>query len=186
MEYIVLTKKEKDFLNYNIQEIKRFIVKKHSYYMLDGTEESKIKYLKYSVLSSWFSDINTYDDFVEKFESFSGVLGNDKVKDLFQEVKYISTIKDDQKETIIKRTIDKYIETSSNKSYLSDAEKSGYSLPDMYLNDNSYKDYSLHKNIYFANLLYNYLIKIDKHLKTVKGELIKNRTETSKKTYRRK
>lgn len=186
MDSFVITKKEKDFLDYNIQEIKEFILKKYSYYLLNRREETKIKFLKYSILSSWFSDIYTYDDFIEKFDSFSDVLRNEEVKDLFQDVKHISTITDDQKESMIRETINKYKKTLSNKSYISDTEKSGYSLPELYLDDNNYKDFSIHKNIYFTNLLYNYLIKIDKHLKGVKRDLIQSRNETHEKTYKRK
>ena len=98
MKYPFLTDKETEFLDFEIEELKELIVKKFSYYMVNQSEESNIKYLKYSVLSSWFSDINTYDDFVKKFESFSNVLRDEEVKELFQNVKHISTIKENRRD----------------------------------------------------------------------------------------
>ena len=186
MKYPFLTKEETEFLDFNIQELKELIVKKFSYYMVNQSEESNIKYLKYSVLSSWFSDINTYDDFVKKFESFSNVLRNEEVKELFQNVKHISTIKDDSKEEKIEETIRKYIDTTSTISYQTNTKTSGYSLSNMYLESDKYKDLSLHKNVYFTNLLYTYLIKIDKHFKELQQQMISQRESKEIKSYNRK
>lgn len=186
MMYPFLTDKETEFLDFSIQELKELIVKKFSYYMVKQSEETKIKYLKYSVLSSWFSDINTYEDFVKKFESFSNVLRNEEVKELFQNVKHISTIKDLSKESAIEDTIKKYIDTTSAELYQRAINTSGYSLSNMYLESDKYKDLSLHKNIYFTNLLYNYLIKIDKHFKEQIQEIIRQRASGEIKVYNRK
>ena len=186
MMYPFLTDKETEFLDFNIQELKELIVKKFSYYMVNQSEEANIKYLKYSVLSSWFSDINTYEDFVKKFESFSNVLRNEEVKELFQNVKHISTIKDLSKEPAIEDTIKKYIDTTSAELYQRAINTSGYSLSNMYLDSDKYKDLSLHKNIYFTNLLYNYLIKIDKHFKEQVQEIIRQRASGEIKVYNRK
>lgn len=186
MKYPFLTDKETEFLDFNIQELKELIVKKFSYYMVNQTEETKIKYLQYSVLSSWFSDINTYDDFVKKFESFSNVLRDEEVKELFQNVKHISTINDESKEEKIEETIRKYIDTTSTISYQTNTETSGYSLSNMYLESDKYKDLSLHKNVYFTNLLYTYLIKIDKHFKELQQQMISQRESKEIKSYNRK
>ena len=56
----------------------------------------------------------------------------------------------------------------------------------MYLESDKYKDLSLHKNVYFTNLLYTYLIKIDKHFKELQQQMISQRESKEIKSYNRK
>lgn len=175
METVELTKQEKEYLDLNIQDLKKLIIKKFSYYMINQSKNTKMKYLKYLVLSSWFSDITTYDEFVKKFTSFSNVLGNEDIKELFQNVKHISTIKEDNREEIINDTIKMYHDITNTKLYQQNTSKSGYNLSNIYLESNNYKDLSIHKNIFFTQLLYTYLINIDKYFNELRQEIINNR-----------
>ena len=172
-----------------VQDIKKGIVKKMVIYSLDKSEEGQMLYLKYSVLSSWFAKVNSYDDFKERYDTFIDLTNDKDVIDLFNLVKKISVEKDkkndnfdtdynfnidpDQEKVNIEVAKKLYNKKIISEDYNQKINKSGYRLPEDYEDNNKYLDYSLHKNVMFVGLLRTHLIKVDKYLQTKKNELMR-------------
>lgn len=81
----------KEKLSEYVLIVKNDLLKQMLMHSFDQSEESKMIYLKYSVLSSWFGDVNSYDEFKEKYDSFINLVNYDDVVELFKLVKRIST-----------------------------------------------------------------------------------------------
>lgn len=164
-----------DELNNYVLEVKKFIFTKMNIYTLSRDESTEFKYMKYSVLSSWFENIKTYEDFKIKFDAFEKILNNSDVKRLFSIIKCISLDvngkeNSDKKESVLylKEAKDLFNKINNDKEYNYLSSFSGFKLSDKYLDDRNYLDNSLRKNLAFISILYNYLVRVNKTLNSLK------------------
>lgn len=184
-------KRVEERLNYLVAAIKNNIYLEMTKYMLKTDGNSRMMYIKYSVLYSWFKDINSYSEFKSKYDSFIKLLNDQGVVDLFDIVKDISadirpTDINLRVDKIIKDAKRKYLKTTSSEEYLTTSSNSGYKLPNSYLNSDSYLDYSLHRNIMFVSMLRTYLIHVDKFLETEKNKMKRYDLDDSSQTVKGK
>ena len=149
-----------EIIQKEINQIKKDLVRSLTMYSLSENSTDNNVALLDSVLLSWFKNVDTEEDFLEKYTSFKKLIKMENIFYLFNLVNIIEKT-EEQKDNRIQVAMNLYNKIITNPEYIELSSKCGYELTTDFLDKEKYLDSTLYNNLKFLNLFNNELDTIN-------------------------